>query len=130
MFAFSTSRTSLAKILAKKGRAVFEYSSDILIAVQELYFSEFKEALPQDFLDALNSEKGIIFTNPQHVYFFCPENNATVMMSVRRIRAFVHVDREKPESPKSLIGFEADSLVQPTAAQVLADLPNCEIQMI
>ncbi len=116
--------------MAKKGRAVFEYSSDVLLAIQELYFSEFKEALPQDFLDALNSEKGIIFAKPQHVYFFSPENNAAVMMSVRRVRAFVHIDRDSPGSPKSLIGFEAENLVQPTAAQVLADLPNCEIKML
>lgn len=116
-------------LTSKNGRLVLPYSADLMLACQTLYKQDNDSALQIDFLQAFNSEKGIIFANVQNVYFFSSAQNLAYACACRRVRSFSHFNSVKDKTPSVLIGFEYSSVSEVSASKVLHEIKACTVSV-
>ncbi len=123
-------KTNTAQDVARfKYRVAFPYSPELLLVCSTLFSEDRPEEIASEFLDMLNSEKGIMFLQPHNVYFTTPQDGGAYVAKVLRVRSFSHMENMKDKTPTVYIGFEFTRLTAVSAFEVLHENKTCDVSM-
>ena len=119
---FTVALPQFKNVSAKSNRFVCTANIDTLNMALELYEQANPENLAIDFINELNSDKGIILPSPVNVCFVCPLAGEVLAAQVVRVRQFSHVTLSASCKYDVFLGLELVNACVTSAVDVLASI--------